>query len=129
MSTQPSTDPTARCRCGYALFEGQTCPECGLTYQQATAPVPRSPLWMVSPVSLLLTFIGISVFPCACNHLDPNALLVVVPAALLAWWRFLFARESWPSPRIVTIVAVIASSLLLAKNVSDILWFGHDPLL
>ena len=129
MSTQPSTDPTAKCRCGYALFEGQTCPECGLPYEQATAPPPGSRLWLASPLSLILSFIGASVFPCTCGHLGREALFVLVPAALLAWWPFLFAREHWPFPRLGTIAAALASTLLLAKNVADILWFGHEPLL
>ena len=128
MSTQPGTDPTSRCKCGYALFEGQTCPECGLPYEQATAPVvPRSPLSMAAPLSLILALYGVAVF--SCGHTGRATLCFLVPAALLAWWPFLFVRESWPLPRLVTVAAVLVSTLLLASNVADILWFGHDPLL
>ena len=130
MSTQqPGTDPTAQCKCGYTLFEDQTCPECGLIYEQATAPEPASPLWVASVFSLVLVVVVALMFTCLCGHLARETLLVLVPAVLLAWWPFLSARESRLIPRVVTILAVIASSLLLAKNIADILWFGHEPLL
>jgi len=49
-------------------------------------------------------------------------------ATSLSWWAF--ARKDRPTVwRLIVVVLVVFASLELMKNVADILWFGHEPLL
>ena len=98
-------------------------------------PVPSNPtqaapvvIWP-SAAGLVMTLAGATVFPCACGHLNVWAFMMTGPAVILAWLGFLRRRSpSWPW-RVVSMAAVIMASLVFMKNVADVLWFGHEPLL
>jgi len=120
--------PTARCTCGYALFEGQDCPECGRSFAEATRVAPTSSLWIASLVALLAAAFVASSFSCTCGHLGRFALPFSSLVLALAWWPFLFARDSRVVTRGLALIAVVSATMLLLKNVADVLWLGHQPV-
>ena len=65
---------------------------------------------------------------CMCGHMDWFAFPFTLVAASLSWWGF--ARKDRPTVwRVIVVLLVVFASLALTKNVADILWFGHEPLL
>lgn len=128
---RPATDatPTAACRCGYTLFPGQRCPECGRPFEDAVAQHRRPGHWVASLVALFLVVVIAPSFTCACGHLDRVALVFTTLTSGLAWWAFVAAHEKRSVPRALIAVAVVAATLLWLKNVCDVLWLGHNPLL
>lgn len=81
---------------------------------------PMPTLW-----AFLMSIVVGSVLIDMNNDFGPEGLVATVPGALLAWWGFLA-----PSPRrgrwLVCIV-VVASTVLLAKNLIDAGVFGVMP--
>ena len=90
-----------------------------------TRPPPAALAWQS-----LVAAIGVSIIPsfmCICGHLGQDALVATVPTAAVAWWGF--ARRLSRIGRLLAAGVVIIASMALAKNLLDVLWFGHDPLL
>ena len=121
--------PLAKCQCGCQFFDKQPCPECGRTYAQAAALGSTSILWTVSVLSLISTVILYPGLRCGGGHIGQSALPITGAMAAFAWWPFLFARESRLVPRALAMIAVVAASMVLVKNICDVLWFGHNPIL
>ncbi|MGD8450542.1 MAG: hypothetical protein PVJ57_01880 [Phycisphaerae bacterium] len=120
-----------RCRrCGGRLADdaGEDCPSCSAPADEAVKPVRASPLWVVS-VGVLVAIVQFGpAFMCTCGFFDRAAFILTVPLFVLAWWPFLLAREGRFLPRVVAIVAVVAATMLLFKNICDVLWLGHNPV-
>ena len=84
--------------------------------------------WTVAAFSLFLAIFITPMFMCGCGHLGRIALPVTLLSSSLAWYSFVSGKAVNGLPRIVVLIAVIAATLLLFKNVTDILWFGHSPV-
>lgn len=63
---------------------------------------------------------------CMCGHLDRPSLGITFCAVVLAGWG-LAVRTSLPY-RIAAAVIFAFALMLLAKNVLDVGWMGHEPL-
>jgi len=92
----------------------------------ARPPKPSSFPWL-STMAFLLDAILTPMLPCACGHLNFVALPVTIAAAFFGWWGFCRKTQSllW---RLISLAIVIFVTLVLAKNLGDILWYGHNPL-
>lgn len=66
---------------------------------------------------------------CMCGHMDFVSLLFTLPAGVLASWGFARREDRAEVWQILTGFVLIVSAGMLAKNLADILWFGHDALL
>lgn len=84
-----------------------------LPWQTITAIVPL----LIAPMTA-----------CLCGHLDWFALPFSTAAASLAWLGFC-RNGRWSIWRLLVLVVAVLASLELVKNLADILWFGHQPLL
>jgi hypothetical protein len=63
-----------------------------------------------------------------CGYMDWFSFPFTTTAAWLSWWCF--ARKDRPSAwRLIVVLVVVLASLAVMKNVTDILWLGHNPLL
>ena len=79
-------------------------------------------------VAFLLSMATSTCLSCACGHLGVIALptsSLAVGAAGYAVARLPIAKGS----RIFAWVCVVFAGLIFAKNVCDVLWFGHEPWL
>lgn len=84
---------------------------------------------MLSLTSLALTIFAIlRLTTCACGHLDRSNLLVTGGLAGMAWLPFLIPVRHGLVARIIIIASLILPTLVLGRNLLDILWFGHDPI-
>jgi hypothetical protein len=46
----------------------------------------------------------------------------------MAWVALIGGGETHVVWRIVRIIAAALTAFVLAKNIADVLWFGHDPI-
>jgi hypothetical protein len=104
-------------------MESKTVPHLDYATQKPRLP----PLAWQSVCSFVGAAVSVSMFTCTCGHLAQMALIGTVTTAVFAWWGFV--RELPLLGRIFASVATVLASYLLVKNVLDILWFGHNPLL
>lgn len=68
-------------------------------------------------------------FKCGCGYLDWPGLFVTVPACGLtvyAWVRNQSRNLVW---RAFLMIVVVGATMILFKNIADVLWFGHRALL
>lgn len=65
---------------------------------------------------------------CTCSHMTWVSIPFTMSAIGLGWWGFCWKTSS-PLWRILMIAVAVLASLEAAKNLADILWFGHHPLL
>lgn len=81
------------------------------------------------PWQITLSYAGIILSPlfmCMCGHLNTMVLGLTVPATILGWWG---ASGRVPLMwRLLGIGAAVVATMLLGKNLLDVLWFGHDPI-
>jgi hypothetical protein len=84
--------------------------------------------WLGSVAALVASLVALALAPCGCGHLARAGLLITVPATALGWRALLVARESRFAPRAVMVMAAVVATLVLLKNVGDVLWFGHAPV-
>lgn len=120
---------TATCACGYPLFDGQGCPECGLPFAEATRRRPPPITWLAAIPIALADAYWLPSMRCKCGWATHEALWVAGVSAAAVWLIFLFARPpSWPL-RVVVMATAVATSLLVIRPLADVLWRGHDPLL
>jgi hypothetical protein len=80
-----------------------------------------------SVVAIVGGFLFVPSFMCTCGHLDVMALIATVPTAWFAWWGF--ARRLSFVGRALAGCVVALVSVAFLKNLLDIGWFGHNPLL
>jgi hypothetical protein len=73
-------------------------------------------------------FVFCGFLPCICGYLDRWALLVTVPGTVFAWFSVVLADKRRTLFLLGAVVVAIALSLILLKNVGDVLWYGHDAL-
>jgi hypothetical protein len=85
------------------------------------------------PLVLLSISVGCvllaSLFSCMCGHLPLEATFLTVPAVILAAFGRVSSSGCKSSVSIIATVVVGLTSLVLMKNISDVLWFGHDAIL
>lgn len=91
-----------------------------------TTPRRRSLPWQAIAALPPLLFAPMTM--CMCGHMDWFSLPLTLAAASLSWWAFA-RKDQPPGWRLIVVVLVVLASLELTKNVADILWFGHEPLL
>ncbi len=76
----------------------------------------------------IISIFNIALTGCACGYHDGISL----PAGLLAfgtcWYVFFFGKSKQVAVRITAVITCIIVTVLLAKIIADILYFGHDPL-
>jgi hypothetical protein len=77
--------------------------------------------------SSLMAFWVMMIYPCMCGYLDRGALPLSATAAAVAWYGWAVTKVKLPG-RLWHIVGVLLASLLLTKNIGDVLWFGHNPV-
>ena len=77
--------------------------------------------------SVVLAAIALSFLPCMCGYLDLLALPFTAAAFAIALVGWIVSRKPLPG-RLVHMAAVVVTALVLAKNILDILWLGHDPV-
>jgi hypothetical protein len=125
--------------CGYPLrgLPQHTCPECGRPFDPrdptsfkvpglGRPPSLSWPDWAAIGTTALLVVAPTS---CTCGYMGWFSLWFTVPAVAAVWWGMLRSRVRHVLARtLYVIVAAIVSTMLL-KNIADILWFGHEPLL
>ena len=78
--------------------------------------------------AFLLSMATATCLSCACGHLGVIALPTSSLAAGVAGYavaRLPIAKGS----QIFALVCVVFAGLIFAKNVCDVLWFGHEPWL
>jgi hypothetical protein len=125
----------ARClKCGYRLkmLTGNTCPECGTTFDPhdpKTYHVPGSKGTLVpwqTPTALLLSFIAMSTVNLN-GELGWPSLPFTISAVTLSWWGFCRKSESgvW---RLLVMAATAIATFLMIHNAVDVLWLVHDTM-
>jgi hypothetical protein len=77
----------------------------------------------------LLTILGHTFATCICGHISWEGLLGTAPGAGLAWWGFAINSDKRSLPRAGLWVVVTLTSFMLLRNLHNVLWSGHDPLL
>jgi hypothetical protein len=89
-------------------------------------PKGKTILW--APIlSLLLSLFVFAMFPCMCGYYDSNAIPLSACATGIACYGWVATNAKFPH-RLLHIIAFILSSVLLAKIITDVLWFGHNAV-
>ncbi len=78
---------------------------------------------------LLLTILNSGVTVCACGHLDMISVPGNVIGFALTTAPFIKAKQQSLARRLVIDACFIATTLWMIKNIVDILWMGHNPIL
>jgi len=82
--------------------------------------------WAASTLALM--FLAMTpVLMCMCGHMGWEVLPVTAGIAFLGCYGWLASWERLPL-RVVQIVIAIATLYVFARNVLDVLKFGHNPL-
>ena len=104
-------------------------------YQLPTidSPKERKAVLRTRPAStsLICAVIGLMLagfFTCGCGHLDVLALPVTLPTAMCGWCAATTVRRGNLSHAILTIVICVLTTIVLLKNLADVLWFGHNAV-
>jgi hypothetical protein len=103
----------------------------GQSAMHDTTSSPRAqdyPYCFWSFLALAMAMFGGLFFTCMCGHIAAPALLLTGPAAVLAWFVIVVDRRTEGVRRGVEGAVVIMVSVILVKNLADVLWFGHDPV-
>ncbi|MEI8195626.1 MAG: hypothetical protein WCI73_06935 [Phycisphaerae bacterium] len=66
---------------------------------------------------------------CLCGHMDWVSMPFTMSALSLACWGLGRGYRNTPVRLIIIVVVMILASMETGKNLADILWFGHHPLL
>jgi hypothetical protein len=75
---------------------------------------------------LLLGFVPL--LPCMCGYLGKSAFSFTMPCAILAWYAFAMRGNTTRPRKIVVVIILVLATMAFAKNVGDVLWYGHDPI-
>ena len=65
---------------------------------------------------------------CMCGHIDWWGTAITLPAAACGWYALTTIRRQKMSHAILTILVAAIATLVLLKNVTDGLWYGHDAI-
>ena len=77
----------------------------------------------------LINFFWFSVTVCMCGHSSWITAASVLPSFIVLILLEVIGWRNPPWERIAGLVFLLIQFLLLARNVADILWLGHTPLL
>ena len=92
---------------------------------------------MLPPGFMLATGIGVTIFNlfwisltmCMCGHTNAMTAISTVPAFLGLAALVYFGRNNRVWERIMNGLFLGIQTIALAKNLLDVLWLGHSPLL
>ena len=84
---------------------------------------------IIALAGVLVTILNASFTHCMCGHLDTVSLPGSIIGFVIACFPFVRAKQPGLARRIVIDACVIATGLSLFKNIGDVLWWGHSPLL
>ena len=83
----------------------------------------------VALAALCISFLNMGMTCCLCGHMHfvsfPGSLI----GALAAWFAFLRGKDKRLISRVVIHMVVVVTTIILLKNIGDILWWGHDAIL
>ena len=97
--------------------------------EQLTRPVTSDDLRVHWSTLAALPFLALSPFTmCMCGHMSFLSLPFTTLACLFSWFGLARAGRLNIGRAVVWFFTVM-SSLMLYKNIVDILWVGHSPLL
>ena len=85
-------------------------------------------LFYLAIYSIFFSFFIRFFLACMCGHLGRGQLIGSAIVSFSSWYSFTRFKEKSIIKRIVIMMAVIISTVLLAKNLADVLWFGHDAI-
>ena len=91
-------------------------------------PVGKRALLFASGFSLFVSLIIAPSFMCICGYLSAVALPITVFATVLAWVPAAQSIRHSLRPRLVILAIAVIATVVLVKNVADVLWLGHHPL-
>lgn len=93
-------------------------------------PVANAPIHCTAPiVALLLAMFAAVALPCMCGHLGSEALFATLPACALAVYAWVSNANGNAVWRVLLIIVVVVVAIVFLKNLTDVLWFGHEALL
>ena len=82
-----------------------------------------------SVVAILLSWLLVPAFMCACGDFNLESLPFVGAVAALAWFGYLTSSRNDIPVMAIRAVSVIASTMWVLKATVDVLWGGHHPIL
>lgn len=99
------------------------------TGTSAPTPETQRALGYCPVISLFITVFVSSALRCTCGHMFQEALLVTSFAAVLSWLPFVCKHNRGWRWRIFVLAVIVLSTYTLLRNIVDVLWLGHYPLL
>jgi hypothetical protein len=85
--------------------------------------------FMIAMVGLAISIFNSMSLSCACGHLDFVCLPGNLIGLALAWYALLVHTKIGIFKRSGIDAACVFTTLILFKNIADILWLGHNPVL
>jgi len=83
---------------------------------------------LVALAAFGIAFLGMIMTSCACGYMS----IISLPCNLLGaggtWFAFLMGKDRLLTGRIVIDLTLVVATLMLLRNIGDILWWGHSPL-
>ncbi len=78
---------------------------------------------------LVISYLNMMMTTCMCGHMSRISLPGSVVGAAMAWFAFAAPnRANWPV-RVLVMLSAALTMFILIKNLGDVLWWGHEPLL
>jgi hypothetical protein len=88
---------------------------------------------MIKKYSFLVALIGFIISiaspTCACGYYLLDSFFFSTTGLILSWLALLMYKKIGLVKRIIIGFTCVITTLILFKNIADILWFGHEPLL
>ena len=84
---------------------------------------------LIALLGIVISVVNVGLTCCICGHLDIISLPGSLIGLIAAWYAMFRAKDIKVFRRVVIGIACIVTTLTLFKNVCDILWLGHNPLL
>lgn len=90
--------------------------------------LPDGFMVMAGVAVMVLNLLWVSLTMCMCGHMDLMTAIILVPSFAGMVFVIIKGRhnKAWERVMAYSFLAVLA--LMVAKNLSDILWNGHTPL-
>lgn len=79
-------------------------------------------------IGFFVSMLAFALAGCMCGHIAAVGLLGTVPGAALSWIDFITATIKHSVTRVLWF-CLLFTSCVLWKNVHNVLWSGHTPLL
>ena len=90
----------------------------------------RKYAFSIALFGLAISFFNSTALCCACGHLDFTNLLVNLIGLALTWYALIMHNQKISIIKRIGIgFACVLTALAFLKNIADILWLGHNPLL